>query len=350
MKLRVEQIPRHLAQGLAPIYLLAGDEPLQLLETADAIRRRARELGYAHREVLRVDSAFDWGQFVTAGENLSLFSRRRLVELHLATGKPTASGAAALNDYAQRVAEDTVLLISSGKLDAAAQRSAWLRALDTIGVIIQVWPIEGARLIQWLARRLHSRGLHPDAGALQLLADRVQGNLLAAAQEIERLAMLHGEGHLDQDTLAALVANSARFDVFSLLDRVLEGSTGAVVRVLNGLRMEGVKPVQVLGGLTFEIRRLCNIIAGTRRGVSIEQQFKTQRIWPGRQNTLRKVLKSRKPRDWQLLLLRCASIEQMVKGLRPGDPWEALNDLCLEIAAGTRRDSPLEQGLKYTSY
>ena len=242
-QVRVDQFAAQLKGDLAPVYFIYGDETLLVNECADAVRAAARQRGYSDRQVFSVESGFDWNSLLAASDSLSLFSERRILELRLPTGKPGKEGAGVLRAYAERPPEDTLLLVVSAKLEPAARRSKWVRALDKAGVSVPVWPVEPAQLPAWIDRRMRAHGMQPSRDALQLLAERVEGNLLAADQEIEKLYLLHGSGSLDLETVTELVADSARYDIFGLVDAALAGDAVYAQRILGGLRAEGVEPV-----------------------------------------------------------------------------------------------------------
>jgi len=235
MKLFPDKLDAHLAKGAAPIYLLHGDEPFQLMELGDRLRIQAREQGYDEREVIIANEEADWSQFRDSAANMSLFSALRLIELRLPSGKPGRSGGEALREYCANPAPDVRLVISSAKLDRSASNSAWFKAIDKVGVTIAVWPIEASRLPRWLAGRLAAKGLQATPEALSLIAERVEGNLLAANQEIERLALLFPNGVLEADQVLEAVADSARYSISDLSTAVLMGQAGRSLRVLQGL-------------------------------------------------------------------------------------------------------------------
>ncbi|MDE2088777.1 MAG: DNA polymerase III subunit delta [Gammaproteobacteria bacterium] len=333
MKLKPEQIEAHLAGELAPVYLVGGDEPLQVQEAADAVRARARALGYLDREVMTVEPGFDWGVLRAAAGNLSLFAQRRLIELRLPAGKPGAPGEKALAAYAESPAPDTLLLLITGKLDAAARASAWLRAVDRAGVVVLAWPLDGRALPVWIERRMRSAGLQPARAAVALLAERVEGNLLAAAQEIDKLALLQGgKGALDAEAVAAAVADSARFDVYGLADSALEGNAARGVRMLAGLRAEGVEPVLVAWALAREVRALAAMAHAVSHGASVDQALAQQRVWDSRKAVVRRALQRHGVGVWRALLRRCAHLDRVVKGIAPGRAWDELLQLSLAIA------------------
>lgn len=335
MKLRYEQLASHLQQGLQPIYLISGDEPLQVMEAADAIRARARELGFGEREVLHAEAGFDWNALTAASGSLSLFAEQRLLELRLPSGKPGKEGGAALSDYAADPPPDTVLLIICGKIDAASQKSKWYKALETTGVTLQVWPVEPGVLPGWVLNRMRSRGMQPTPEAAQILAERVEGNLLAAAQEVEKLRLLFGEGPIDVLQVEEGVADSARYDIFELVDTALLGDAPRTTRVIEGLHAEGVEPILVLWALMREIRTLAQMAEELAQGRSIEAVLGQFRVWEKRKGPVRAGLKRHTLKRWLQLLRRAGRIDRMIKGIEPGNPWDELLQLAL-LMAGMR--------------
>ena len=335
MKLRFEQLASHLRQGLQPIYLLSGDEPQQLMEAADSIRARARELGFGEREVLHAEAGFDWNALTAASGTLSLFAEQRMLELRLPSGKPGKEGGAALSEYASNPPADTVLLIISGKIDGASQKSKWYKALDAAGVTLQVWPVEPAAMPGWVLQRMRSRGMQPSTEAAQLLAERVEGNLLAAAQEVEKLLLLYGERPIDVEEVEEGVADSARYDIFELVDTALPGNAVRTSRVIEGLRAEGVEPILVLWSLMREIRTLAQMAEELGQGGSIEGLMGQYRVWEKRKAPVRAGLKRHTLKRWLQLLRRAGRIDRMIKGIEPGNPWDELLQLTL-LMAGVR--------------
>jgi DNA polymerase III subunit delta len=335
MKLRFEQLAGHLQKGLQPIYLLSGDEPLQLMEASDALRRHARESGYSEREVMHVESGFDWNSLLAASSSMSLFAEQRLIELRLPTGKPGREGGAALAEYAANPPPDTLLLIISGKIERQSQNSKWYKALDSAGAIMTLWPIEPQALPGWVSQRMRSRGMQPTPEAAQLLAERVEGNMLAAAQEVEKLLLLYGESEISADQVEEGVADSARYDVFELVDTILLGDVPRTTRVMQGLRGEGVEPILVLWALLREIRAMVQMAAEMARGLGAEQAMAGQRVWEKRKPPVRAGLQRHNLNRWQLLLRRAGRIDRMIKGVEAGNPWDELLQLAL-LMAGVR--------------
>lgn len=336
MVLAADKLEAELARGLRPVYLISGDDPLLTTEAADAVRSAARAAGYQERTVFHVDARFNWQELAAAGASLSLFADRRLLELRMPTGKPGATGGKALADYAGAPAEDTILLVLTGRLDKATQRTAWFKALQTAGIAVQIWPVERRNLPGWIGRRMRGLGLRPGPGAAELIADRVEGNLLAADQEIRKLALLLPAGDVTADDVLRAVSDSARFDVFGLIDAISEGDRGRSQRILTGLAAEGVAPTLVLWAIVREIRALANVAWQTQHGQGEAQAMRAAGIWPRRQPLARKALQRHRLEDLHDLLRRAARTDQVLKGLLPGRPWMSLTDL-VGCAAGRSR-------------
>ncbi|MCG7975560.1 MAG: DNA polymerase III subunit delta [Candidatus Thiodiazotropha taylori] len=335
MRLRNDQLNAQLNRDLAPLYLLSGDEPLQMMEAADQIRQAARQQGFSEREVLDQVSGFDWSALNQAAESLSLFGDRRLLELRLNSAKLGNEGGKALIEYCQRPAEDTVLLITLPKLEKSQMKSKWLQAVDQLGVVIQVWPVEGNRLMPWIEQRLRQAGLIPEAGVVQMLMDRVEGNLLAANQEIEKLLLLQGEGVVTQDQLMQAVADSARFDVFSLLDTLMSGQTAKGLRMLSSLKAEGVAAPVVLWALSREIRSLAEMANELEQGRNSNQVMAAYRVWDKRKPVVGKALSRGTADYWRKLLIQCSDVDRMIKGLNSKDPWLALKRVAQGVSGIT---------------
>jgi DNA polymerase III subunit delta len=332
MQLKPEQLAQQLKKGLAPIYFIHGDELLLVQEAADAVRACARAQGYSEREVFNVDRDFDWYQLAESSNNLSLFAERRILEVRMPTGKPGDAGGKALREYAARPAEDTLLLVVSGKLDAQQRKSKWVTELEAAGVGIQIWPVDARALPQWIRMRMQGLGLQPSTEAAQLLAERIEGNLLACAQEIDKLKLLLGQGAVDAAAVTAAVTDSARFDVYGLVDAALAGQADRSLRMLAGLRGEGVEPVLVTWALARELRSLAAMAWETARGDAPASVLARHRVWSSRQAVVGKALTRHKLAAWQAMLGDCAHLDRVVKGQTPGNPWDELVQLCLRLA------------------
>ncbi len=345
MKLSPAQLPKQLKDALAPIYVVSGDEPLLCQEACDTIRAAARAQGFGERQVFNADAGFDWNQLYEAGASLSLFAEKRLLELRIPNGKPGDKGAAAILEYLARPAEDSLLLISLPRLDAATQKSKWAKALLGSEQVqfVQVWPVDAQQLPQWIRQRLAQAGLAATPEALELIAARVEGNLLAAAQEIEKLKLLVEGNQIGADDVQAAVADSARFDVFGLLDAALAGQSAHALRMLEGLRGEGVEPPVILWALARELRLLATLAQQYAQGMPLEKAFAQARppVWEKRRPLLSRALQRHPEAHWSRLLLDAQSIDAQIKGQAEGEPWNGLGRLALAIA-GQRLSLPPE--------
>ena len=330
MKIYPDKLNAHLKGDLLPIYFFSGDEPLQLGEAMDAVRGHARKQGFTEREVMDVERGFDWNELLASSNSMSLFAEKKIIDLRLPTGKPGKEGGAALVEYAQRPPEDTVLLISSGKVDKRSQSAKWYKALDKVGATLQVWPVETKDMPRWVDQRLRSRGLQPEPDAVRLVAERVEGNLLAAAQEVDKLVLLNGEGALSAGQVEAAVADSARFDVFGLVDAALIGDVSRLTRMLDGLRGEGVEPVLVLWALTREIRSLADMATQIEAGKGIDGML--SRVWGKRKGPVKAGLQRHNRIRWQQMLRRAARLDRVIKGAAAGNAWDELLQLSLMMA------------------
>jgi DNA polymerase-3 subunit delta len=335
VKLRADQLSAALAKSLAAVYLISGDEPLQLSEAVDAVRVAARGRGFANRELFYADAGFDWSRLLEASDSFSLFGEKKILDLRL-PAKPDKEGAAALERYAKRLPEDAVLLVSLPKLSAADQKAGWLQALEAKGVFVPVWPLTGANLIGWLDKRMNAKNMLADQSGLMILAARVEGNLLAAAQEIEKLHILHGPCRISDDMIRQAVADSARYDVYDLAEAALLGQIARAHRVLAGLRAEGVASAVALWALARDIRLLCGIKAAMDKGNHLEAAFAQQkeRVWDKRKTSLASAAQRLSLAEARRALLRCAKADRCVKGMDSGDAWEALLDVCLSLCGG----------------
>jgi DNA polymerase-3 subunit delta len=336
MKLNPAQLGKHLQGQLSPVYVVSGDEPLLCQEACDAIRASVRAQDFSERQVFNAEANFDWGLLLEAGASLSLFAEKRLLELRLPSGKPGDKGASALLEYLSRPPEDTVLLLSLPKLDGSTQKTKWAKALidGPDAQFIQIWPIEAHNLPQWIRQRLSQAGLAANQEAVDLIAARVEGNLLAAAQEIEKLKLLADGGQVDAATVQAAVADSARFDVFGLIDAALNGEPAHTLRTLEGLRGEGVEPPVILWALARELRLLGGLAQQYSQGVPLEKAFAAARppVWDKRRPLVTRALQRHPASRWNQLLQDAQRIDAQIKGQAPGDPWNGLARLALLLA------------------
>lgn len=333
MELKPEQIAADLRKnGLRPLYLLGGEEPLLVYETADAIRAAARERGYDERETLHAETGFDWGRLAAAGDNLSLFARRRIVELHLPDKGPGKPGAVALTEYAEAPPEDILLLVLAAGLQSSQRRNAWYKTLAGAGAAVYAWPVDASALPDWIERRAAARGVRLDPEAVTVLAALTEGNLLAAAQEIERLALLFPDTTVDAEAMRAAGADAARFVVFDLPAKALAGDAAGAVRSIERLREEGVDAVPVLNALVRELRLLHRLTRAADRNRTLSEI----RMPPARKRQLAAAADRVRPGAVLALLRQAARLDRINKGAAPGRSWEELVRLTLNTADAAR--------------
>ncbi|HEX7012070.1 MAG TPA: DNA polymerase III subunit delta [Steroidobacteraceae bacterium] len=332
MKISGDNLAASLARSLKPVYLVSGDEPLLVNEAADAIRARAREAGYTERELNVVERGFDWQAVLGSSRSMSLFAERKLIELRMANAAPGEQGAEALIELAERGGPDTLVLIITGKLDGRTQSSRWVSAIDKHGVVVQIWPVDRSRLPAWIGERLARRGLHADRAATALLAERVEGNLLAAHQEVEKLALLLPPGPVTSETVVEAVADSARFDVLQLGEAAMRGQAARALRILDGLRGEGTEPVLVLWALNKDLQWIARARHLMRKGQSAQAAMEAVYVWKPRQPAMKLALSRLEDATVRQLLIEAERVDQTIKGGVAGDPWLALERLLARLA------------------
>ena len=346
MQVPALQLPAQLQRGLKTLYTLHGDDPLLQQEAADAIRTAARAQGHSERSVFTVAGAhFDWSAVMAAGGSLSLFADRQLVEIRLPSGKPGKEGSVALQQIAAGAAgnDSTLTLVLLPRLDAATQKSAWFGALDAHGVTVRIDPVERAQLPGWIAQRLQQQGQRVAAGEqgqriLAFMADRVEGNLLAAHQEIQKLALLYPQGELSFEQVESAVLNVARYDPFKLAEAVLDGQPARVQRMLDGLQAEGEAAVLVHWALADDIRALNRVKRAVADGRPLPMVLREQRVWGAKEKRFERVLPRLSPVQLAQWLQDAHKVDGIVKGLKdadwPTDPWQALHRLALAVCRG----------------
>lgn len=331
-KLRPEQLGAALNKPLAPIYIITGEEPLLIQESCDLIRAAARKAGFIERDLYHADNHFDWSQVLASANSMSLFADKKIIEVRMPSGKPGDKGGKMLQEYAQSPASDNLLLIITEKVDSATQKSKWFSALESQGVHIQHWPVTTENLPHWIGARLKQAGLQADSNAIDLLASRIEGNLLAAVQEIEKLKLLAPSNVISMELMASVVADSARYDVFGLADKALHGDARAAVKTLHGLKAEGTEAIAVLWALTRDIRSLVQIAQMTSQGKNFDWAAKQAGVWDKKQPLFRSALQRLKPAQLQQLLRKANGVDKAVKGMRDAEPWDELLDLVLNLA------------------
>ncbi|MAD44991.1 MAG: DNA polymerase III subunit delta [Oceanospirillaceae bacterium] len=322
MKIRQDQLGNTLSKGLAGCYLVAGDEPLLVMEACDEIRAAARAAGIEERELFHAEAGFDWRQLQEEANAMSLFASRRILEVRIPNGKPSDKGNA-LKEILEHPNPDNLLLIVCPRLDAASQRSAWFKAVEKAGVFLPVWPIDRNQYPGWLKRRIQMAGLQFDPAALAALAHQTEGNLLAAVQEIEKLRLL-GNPHITEEIIHDAIGDSSRFDAFALADSCLLGNLAEASRILSHLRSEGLEPLMILGALTRKIRQL--IALHGLPGPQLSEAFKKQNVWPKQQPPYKKALQRLSAQDLHAALQVAEQADSAAKG-SGDDPWRLLNEL-----------------------
>ena len=335
MQLRAEQLEAHLKKTLAPVYVVHGDEPLLALEAADTIRNAARKSGHTERDLFVAERYFDWGELSQAGASLSLFGDKKIVELRLPTGKPGTEGAKTIERYCANLNPDCVTLVSLPRLDKAGQNSAWFGALSAAGNVVDIWKVERSRLPEWIGHRLARGGQHAGKDALEFLADRVEGNLLAAHQEVQKLALLLPTGELSLEDVQAAVSNVARYDVQALAEALLSGDTARYARVLEGLKGEGEAPTFVLWAVAEELRAVSRILSGLAAGRQMEQLFRENRVWRNKEAPMKAALRRFRQETVEAALAHAAVIDRVIKGVARGNAWDEFLKLGLTLRHGS---------------
>ena len=317
---------------MANVYLVAGDEPLLVDEALEQVRAAAKRVGFATRELHTAERSFKWTELLAGAGNLSLFATRKIVEIRLSSPKPGEQGSSAIAELCERHDPDTLLIVAvSEKLDSAASRSSWVKAIDKHGAFVEIWPIGRDELPRWLQQRAVSAKLKLTPAAAQSLAERVEGNLLAADQEIKRLALTAAGREVDEAEVLEFVANNSRFDVFALADAVLAGETGRVFKILSGLRAEGVHPVQISWVLNRDISLLARLDYAVRHGDNVEGALLRNGVWRRRQPLVKQALGKFKSPRLKALLNQAARVDAALKGVFPAEPWTTLTDLLIAL-------------------
>ncbi len=333
MQIYANQLEAQLKRGLAPIYLIHGDEPLLIEECRDAVLGAARSRGFAERELLTVESGFDWNALYVSIQSLGLFVEKRCIDLRMPTGKAGEDGSKMLAEIAAAPPPDTVIVVSCGKLDRGTLGTKWVKAIEQKGAAVAVYPIEAAQLPAWITQRMQSRGLKVSSDVGGLLANRFEGNLLACMQEIDRLALRYPGGQaLRVEDIEQDIADQARFTVFGFTDACLAGRREALPRMLRGLRAEGEAPAFILWALTREARLLALLGFEIEAGRPLAQVLDTHQVWTKRKPLVSQALKRSRQPQREAWLTRAALTDRVIKGRRPGDPWQEIECLALDMA------------------
>ena len=350
MRLKAEQIPGHCQQGLLPIYVIFGDEAMLVEEASDHIRQAVRQSGVEDRQVWHVEGRFNWSDIHWQEQTMSLLASQRLIEIRLPSGSPGKEGGEALRKYAANPSVDTTLLIISGKIESRSQKSKWFTDLEKVGAMVAIWPVELAQLPRWIMQRMQQRNMKVNLNIATLIAERVEGNLFAAAQEIDKLHLLCASGDnedeiiVDEKTALASVADNARFESFGLMDAVMAGQLSKIPRMLHRLRAEGLDILFVFSAVSWSLHRLIDMAVQLEQGNRIDQVFSSQKppVWEKAKPAIRQALSRHDRAQWQQFLQQMAQIDQAAKGSLAACPWSLLEALCLHVAGINTINNELE--------
>ena len=338
MHVKPEQLEQHLKQGMRSCYLVTGAEPLIVQECADTIRRAARAAGCIDRERFDSSDKESWQNLVQSASAMSLFADRKLIEIRVENGKPGAEGSKALQEYLSIKSED-ILLIVAGKIDKQSQRAKWYTALDQSGTVVTVWPIHPRDLSSWIQQRLNQRGMKYDREAITMLAERVEGNLLAAAQEIDKLSLLANDTHITTEIVSLSVGNSARYNAFNMVDTALAGDARGALRALRGLKAEGNAAPAILWPVSKELRLLIDALSAVKKGTPAGAAFDRLGVWRSRLNLMQQALGRHTPESLDYCLHLNFAADGSAKGFMPGDCWDYLESLVVAIASGAKSET-----------
>lgn len=332
MQIACTDLPRHLASGLKPLYVIHGDALLLAIEAGDSIRAAARADGYSEREVLEVDAHFKWGALRNSAQSVSLFSPRKLVDLRIPGGKPGVEGAKMLQAHAESPLPDVLTLITLPAMDKTTRKTRWFGALEAHGVLVSADDVPRAALPGWIAGRLAQQSQQADAETLAFMAERCEGNLLAAHQEIRKLALLHPAGLLSFEQVKDAVMDVARYNIFKMSEALLDGDAARFTRILEGLRGEGTATTLVLWSISEDIRAMLRVLQATRNGIPMSEALRQARIWGPRTHRVERAAKRLRAPLAERALLLAARIDREIKGLHAGDVWDDLLQLGIRLA------------------
>ncbi|MEJ8568452.1 DNA polymerase III subunit delta [Elongatibacter sediminis] len=333
MNLRPDRLKAALEKGLAPVYLIAGSEPLIVEECRDAVLAAGQRQGFTERTVHHVDARFDWDTLESEAMEQSLFASRKIVDVRLPTGKPGKEGGKQFVQWAERPDPDRLLLISSGAWDGATRKTKWASTLAAAGVLVEIWPVRPHQMPEWVEKRMRSQGLSPDREAVTLLAEHVEGNLLAARQEVEKLALLHPGGEIRAEQVRDAVSNNARFDAFRLIDCLLAGRASEALRVADGLRRTGVPIQMVAGALYYQFAMLAGVGEALGEGENEARAFGRFRVFKMQQPLVRKALQRLGPTRLGRAFSALSRVDLQSKGQAGGDSWNTLDHLIVDFCA-----------------
>jgi len=332
MLTRYEQLVPQLEKQLPPVIWISGDETLLVQEACDTIRQMAKEQGFSDREVHDAGLHFDWTLLLEASSSLSLFAERKLIDLRLHSPKLDNDGKKALQEFAADPGEDNLLLITSSRIEKPTLSTKWFKAIESKGMVVQVWPVSAQQLPNWVGQRMQRAGLKADRDSIDIICQRVEGNLLAAAQEIDKLSILTGDKPLTPEIVARAVADNSRFNVFALTDTSMSGNPGQALNILNHLRAEGDDPLKVLFFITREIRTLLRMQGRISMGENMNGVMQSERIWQNRMPIVGNALRRHTIDSLESLLLKAKKVDQSVKGIDDAKSWDELASMVMALS------------------
>lgn len=334
MNIQPHKLGDALAKKLVPVYLIFGEEPLQVMEACDQVRAVCRQSGYEVTERFQVDNArsFNWDELLMSGNSMSLFGDKKIVDLHIPTGKPGNEGSALLKKWCESPPPDAVMLISTGKLDGRFRNLAWYKAIDSIGITVQTLPLNRQQTSRWIENRLALAGIGTDAEGVEMFTRMVEGNLLAARQEIEKLAILYPGQQITPAQVLACVTDSSRYTILDLLDSALQRQPGRALKVLDALRLAGDPPVLICWHLASEVRKIASVVARTGGGESASRAMMQAGIWKNRQSLVATAMRSRSEQFWLHAISDCSYLDRLSKGMTGGDLWAEIAGFVARLA------------------
>ena len=331
MKVYPDKLQAHLKNSVSPIYIVSGDDPLLIQETSDLLRTHLKSVGFTERELFHTEAGFDWQQVLFSANSMSLFAEQKLIEIRMSSASPGEDGKAALMSFLENPSEGTVLLLVMPRLDQNAQRTKWFKAIEAAGVFVQIWPIDVKNLPRWIGDRFRKAGLSASKEAILVMADRIEGNLLAAVQEIERLSLVSNDGKIDTNDILQGVADSSRYDVFGLIDASVGRDAARTLKIIQGLQLEGEAILYIVAMLGRELRGL-SVMANEMKSGSLDAALKKGRVWQNRKSIVSNSLRNHSLPQFHAMLSRVSDVDSMVKGIKVGNPWEELTSVMLELA------------------
>lgn len=334
MNLNHQQLLKHLQSELKPIYLVSGDEPLLLQETGDVLRNTFKQAGFLEREIYDIDNRFHWDDVHHSLNSMSLFAEKKILELRFKSSK-IGDDSKQIIEIISHLHADIIILITMPKMDKATKDGKWGKAVDNAGIVVQLWPIERHQLPQWITQRLSDYGINASSDAIQFLSDNVEGNLLAAKQEIEKLSLL-SDKNIDLNRMTEIVSNSSRYNIFNLADRCLSGDSISAMKTLSGLQAEGIEATLILWCLSKELRILHRLSTNQERGQSLFQAMQTERIFQNRQQLYQQALNHLSKQKIERLLIKARLIDQSIKGIIQDSAWMHIEQLTLAISGAQR--------------